>query len=100
MLYSAHQQTKVMCLRLPNSSNPEVFGRPYWAAFHKLAADVPCDKCRHFAEKFMIFFHDTVNMKLGKPIYNQQNFNTFTQLFADINAGKTIDWNTVDKQLG
>lgn len=90
--------TRVEVFALPRSSNPSVFGRHYWSAFHKLANDVPCAKCKGFAEKFMVFFHDTVNLKLGKPIFNQPNFDYFTQLFSDINAGKVIDWKQIEKE--
>jgi hypothetical protein len=63
------------CFDLPTSSDPAVFGPKYWEAFHSLAHQIPCQACRGFAEKFIIFFHDVVNKKLGRPVYDQANYN-------------------------
>lgn len=67
------------CYSLPDNSDPSIFGPPYWAAFHDLAHKVPCPTCRTFAEKFMVFFHDVVNKKLDKPIYDKQNYDDMKQ---------------------
>lgn len=64
------------CYNLPTDVNPAVFGPKYWAAFHNLAHKIPCSGCRDFAEKFMVFFHDVVNQKVGHPIYNRDNYNS------------------------
>lgn len=68
------------CYLLPKSVDPLVFGPKYWAAFHDLTHKIPCAGCRDFAEKFMIFFHDFINVKLGKNIYDVQNFNDMSEL--------------------
>lgn len=87
-MYQKNKRVETTCFELPLSRNPQVFGSQYWKTFHTLAHKVPCVFCREFAEKFMVFFHDVVNMKTGKPIHDQQNFDKFTQLFADINKGE------------
>lgn len=76
------------CFHLPKSPDPDVFGSAYWRAFHKLAADIPCSHCRGFAEQFMSFFHDLVNTKLGKPLYDANNYNYFLQSISKINGGQ------------
>lgn len=64
----------VVTLVLPNSASPAVFGPKYWEAFHTLADRIPCGECRDKGSAFVRFFHDLVNRKLGKPIYDQANF--------------------------
>lgn len=63
------------CYNLPGSADPTVFGPVYWNAFHDLAKRVPCPGCRSFAEKFISYFHDVVNVKLGKPLFDSANYN-------------------------
>ena len=82
------RKTQTLAFTLPTSPDPTVFGPYYWNAYHTLAKNVPCPACRGFAEKFTVFFHDTVNMKLNKPLYDPQNFKYFTNLFANINRGE------------
>lgn len=83
-------KTKTLCFDLPKTVDTTVFGPKYWSAFHTLAENIPCSGCRGFAEKFMVFFHDMVNKKLGKPLYDEKNFTFFTHLIADIDAGKDV----------
>lgn len=71
--------------KLPTDTAPIVFGPKYWAAFHDLTSRVPCGTCREFAEKFMVFFHDTVNLKLSKPLFDPVNFSEMSQLITMIN---------------
>lgn len=84
-----------VCFNLPRNSDPMVFGPKYWEAFHALSHRIPCGLCRGFAERFMVFFHDTVNLKLGKPLYDKENFDYFTKLYVDISQGKEV-FNTKD----
>lgn len=72
------------CFSLPTTSNTEIFGPAYWKAFHQLAHQVPCSGCRDFAEKFMVFFHDMVNIKLSRPIYDQKNFDEMSELVMKV----------------
>lgn len=77
--------TETTSYRLPTDVDPSVFGPKYWAAFHDLTSKIPCGTCREFAERFMTFFHDTVNLKLGKPLYDPANFAEISQLITTIN---------------
>lgn len=75
------------CFDLPTSVDPTVFGPKYWEAFHKLAAEVPCGGCRGFAEKFMVYFHDLVNLKTDKPIFDKATYEYFNKSIAKLNGG-------------
>lgn len=94
LLYAQHKRargaTQHICFELPTTADTTIFGPKYWAAFHTLAANIPCGGCRGFAEKFMIFFHDMVNQKLGKPLQDEANFKQFTHLIADIDKGVDV----------
>lgn len=74
ILFSYMKNRDKTCFLLPKNPDPTVFGPKYWEALHKMMGDIPCPICRGFAEKFMIFFHDTINKKLLKPVYNQANY--------------------------
>lgn len=63
-----------ICYDLPTSVDTEIFGPKYWEAFHDLAHRIPCTGCREEAESFVRFWHDSVNKKLGKPIFDKQNY--------------------------
>lgn len=84
------KDTKHLCFNLSTNPDPSVFGKSYWEAFHTLAGDIPCSGCKTFAEKFMVFFHDLVNIKVGHPIYDQKNYDYFLQFFSDLKSGKNI----------
>jgi len=86
-------EIKDVTFHLPTTHDPATFGPVYWNAFHTLAQDVPCPACQQFAVKFMTFFHDTVNLKTDKPLHDEANFNTFTDMFAQIKA-KGNKWPT------
>lgn len=59
---------------LPTTVVPEEFGPYYWKAIHDMASRIPCGSCRGKWETFTKFGHDFVNQRLGKPIYDQKNF--------------------------
>lgn len=88
--YEEKKKWERLCFALPRTGDASVFGPYYWDAMHTLANRVPCSICRGYAEKFMVFFHDTVNAKLGKPLHDEANFKFFTQLFADMNRGVDV----------
>lgn len=71
--------------RLPTDVDPTIFGPKYWAAYHDLTSRIPCGTCREFAERFMIFFHDLVSLKLGKKLYDPVNFAEMSQLITTVN---------------
>lgn len=80
------------CYDLPTSLDSSVFGPKYWQAFQSLAHNVPCYHCRVFAEKFISYFHDIVNIKTGKQPYDINNYNYFNKSIANLNSGQ--DFNT------
>lgn len=65
----------LVTLKLPNASDPRIFGPKYWEAFHRLTDRIPCPDCRSKAVPFMVFFHDLVNKGTGKQIFDKENFN-------------------------
>lgn len=73
---SKRKKYDVITLALPNDSDPSVFGPKYWESFHRLADNIPCPGCRSKAVPFMKFFHDVVNIKTEKPVFDPENFNT------------------------
>lgn len=79
---------KLALFRLPNDHNPDVFGAPFWESFHTLSNMIPCPTCRNKAVPFMIFFHDIVNKKTGKKIYDPQNFNYWIEHIKKIDTKK------------
>lgn len=81
-----------VCFNLPTTVDTSVFGPEYWNAFHTLASKIPCGGCRGFAEKFMVFFHDLVNVKTGAKIYDQANYNYFLSAISKLNSG--VDFKT------
>ncbi len=72
------------CFLLSNDVDPSVFGPSYWNAFHTLADKVPCPSCQSFATKFISFFHDMVNLKTGKCLYDPANFNAMADLVTNV----------------
>lgn len=73
-----------VCYTLPKDGAPEQWGPKYWTAFHDLAARVPCDGCREEARDFMTFFHDWVNQKTGKPIFDQANYDAWVAKISEL----------------
>lgn len=84
IFFIIQKHKNVACYYLPNSNDPKVFGPFYWKAFHDLANRIPCGDCRPEAQKFMVFFHDVINKKLGKPLFNQDNY---TEVLNRLNNG-------------
>lgn len=74
-----------VCYVLPKTSDPKIFGPKYWAALHNITERIPCGSCRGFAEKFMVFFHDVVNAKLNRPLYDSSNY---TEMMIYLNTPK------------
>jgi len=69
---------------LPTSMDTEVFGKYYWNALHDIAHEIPCSLCRVEAESFMEFFHDFVNFKLDKPLYDESNYTKWLDRLSEV----------------
>lgn len=67
----------LMILKLPKTPDTTVFGPEYWKAYDAVSNSIPCSGCRHEAVSFISFFHDLVNKKLEKPLYNADNYNNW-----------------------
>lgn len=74
----------IVTLTLPKDSNPAVFGPKYWQSFHRLSENIPCPSCQEKAVPFMKFFHDLVNFKTQKPIFDKDNFNKHIDIISKI----------------
>ncbi len=79
---SSRRNYDVITLALPKETDPSVFGPKYWESFHKITENIPCPDCRSKAVPFMKFFHDVVNKKTGKPIFDRDNFNNHLDMIC------------------
>ena len=50
-------------------------GKEIWKELEKTVKKIECESCRDHAEKLISFIHDLVNAGLGKPLFNERNFN-------------------------
>ena len=50
-------------------------GKMIWQKLEKTVKEIDCDTCRDHALELISFWHDLVNMGLGKPAFNEKNFN-------------------------
>ena len=69
-------EEKILTYRVPTTMDSDYYS-PYWDSLHHIVSEIPCSICRNDAEKRMIFFHDSINAKLGKPIFNMQNWKKY-----------------------
>lgn len=74
------------CYNLPSDSDPEKFGPQYWKCLHGTVSKIPCPACQGEAVEMMSFFHDAVNWRLKKPIYNENNFKKWLNKICDIKS--------------
>lgn len=86
---SLYRQFTSTCYKLPTVSDPTKFGPYYWSAIHSIADRIPCSMCREDGKSLFVFAHDLVNLKLGKKIFNQENFNKWVDHVVDIKNGTT-----------
>ena len=49
-------------------------GSKEWKKIHAAVEQIGCETCKDTGKKLMIFAHDIVNAKLGKPIFDKPNF--------------------------
>lgn len=50
-------------------------GGKIWKKLDKDIDEIDCESCRDHAKDLISFIHDLVNGGLGKPLYNEKNFN-------------------------
>lgn len=73
-----------VCYQLPKNMDADVFGKFYWNALHDTVERIPCSICQTEAVSFMSFFHDVVNNKLGKKLYDENNFNKWLERLSEL----------------
>ena len=56
-------------------------GREIWRDLEKTVNKIDCESCREHGINLISFLHDLVNGGLGKPLYNEKNFN---QIYNEI----------------
>lgn len=76
-------RNKIVIYSLPRTKDPEKFGPAYWKALHGIAEKIPCPPCRNDGTQLMAFMHDVVNLKLGKKIYNQENYSKWKKIVCE-----------------
>lgn len=62
-------EEKILTYRVPTTMDSDYYS-PYWASLHNICEEIPCSICRNDAKERMIFFHDSINAKLKRPIFN------------------------------
>jgi hypothetical protein len=54
-------------------------GNRVWELLHGIANNYGCSSCRPGAKMLISGIHDTVNIFLGKPVYDPENFQKFVE---------------------
>jgi len=49
-------------------------GGSWWAALHGVVQAINCPPCREHGQRLMSAMHDLVNHKLGRPLFDPNNF--------------------------
>lgn len=49
-------------------------GKKEWDKIHKAVEEIGCETCKEEGKGLMKFAHDVVNAKLGKPLFDKDNF--------------------------
>ena len=50
-------------------------GKKIWQELERTVKKIDCETCRDHALELVSFWHDVVNAGLGKPLFNEKNFN-------------------------
>jgi hypothetical protein len=79
---------KSITYTLPTVVDPTQFGPYWWSALHDFVSEIPCVACREKAVSFQRYFHDLVNRRLEKPIFDKENFDYWTNYIKDIDVKK------------
>ena len=60
----------------------DVCGSAWWGALEGVARSINCETCRNHAVMLISGMHDLVNMHLGKPIFDRENFIAVAATYA------------------
>ena len=55
-------------------------GSKVWEKRRKLIDEIDCESCNEEAHKLETFTHDIVNARLGKKVYDKENFHKFVDV--------------------
>lgn len=77
-------KNKYTCYYLPKHGSPDSWGKYYWGALHSTIEKIPCSICRNEASEMMKAMHDTVNLRLEKPLYDKDNLKKWLDKYSEI----------------
>ena len=60
-------------------------GKHIWAERKKVNNKIECESCRDEANKLETFTHDLVNVRLGKTVFDKNNWNKFVGIVTCAN---------------
>jgi hypothetical protein len=70
-------------LRRIDPTDKHNWGPKAWRALNEVCDAIPCPSCRKHCKDMIMFEHDLVNIKLEKPMYNEEHFDKYMQLIRD-----------------
>lgn len=73
-----------VCYNLPKHGSTDEWGPLYWKSLHSIVGKIPCSLCRDEASEMMQFIHDKINLKLGKKLYNEDNFYKWVDKISEL----------------
>ena len=78
-------KTKYVCYYLPTEGGgPNYWGKFYWKSLHETVQRIPCSLCQPEAVSLMEFLHDKINLKLSKPLHNEENFYAWVDKISEL----------------
>ena len=61
-------------------------GSHIWDEIHGAVKKIDCETCQIEGGKLLIFAHDVVNARLGKPLHDKKNFLEFLDIIDCLRA--------------
>lgn len=90
---SSDGEWKTLTYRVPTSIDMDISGPYFWKILHNVVDEIPCGICRSDAVKRMVFFHDSVNAKLSKPLFDPKIFDEYSTKICEMrDYYKANDW--------
>ena len=71
-------------LRRIDPTDKHNWGPKAWNALNEVCDAIPCPSCRKHCKDMIKFEHDLVNIKLEKPIYDEEHFDKYLALIHDV----------------
>lgn len=70
--------------KLPKHGTPDEWGKYYWNALSTTAEKIPCGLCRGEAIEMISALHDTINFKLKKDLYDEDNLKKWLDKYVEL----------------